>query len=281
MKWQGRRKSSNVNDRRASGGAGRKASVGGAGAIIILLISFIFGGPEAVLKNLGYITQSGGDSNYVETAEDKEMAEFVSVVLADTEYVWGELFQDLNKEYKEPQLVLYHEYVSSACGSTSSAVGPFYCPGDQTVYIDLDFFQELATKYKASGDFAIAYVVSHEVGHHVQTLLGITDQMQEIRSKVSEEEYNKYSVRFELQADYLSGVWAHWIEDMGYLEAGDINEAIKAAEAVGDDAIQKAARGYVVPDSFTHGTSEQRSYWFNLGFETGDLSKWDTFNSDI
>lgn len=281
MKWQGRRRSSNVDDRRTSGGMGRGASIGGAGAIIILLISFIFGGPEAVLQNLGYLNQTGGNTGYVETEEDMEMAEFVSVVLADTEYVWGELFSELNRDYKEPKLVLYHDYVSSACGSTSSAVGPFYCPGDQTVYIDLDFFEELKTKYGAAGDFAIAYVISHEVGHHVQTLLGITEQMQDIRSRVSQEEYNQLSVRFELQADYLSGVWAHWVEDMGYLEAGDIEEAIRAAEAVGDDAIQKAARGYVVPDSFTHGTSDQRSYWFYLGYETGDLSNWDTFSSDI
>jgi len=281
VKWQGRKKSSNVDDRRASSSGRRGASIGGAGAIIILLISLIFGGPEAVLQNLGYLNQSGGNSTYVETEEDKEMAEFISVILADTEYVWGEIFDDLDREYQEPKLVLYHDYVSSACGSTSSAVGPFYCPGDQTVYIDLDFFEELRTKYKAAGDFAIAYVVSHEVGHHVQTLLGITEQMQDIRSRVSQEEYNQFSVRFELQADYLSGVWANWVEDMGYLEAGDIQEAIRAAEAVGDDAIQKAARGYVVPDSFTHGTSEQRSYWFYLGFETGDLSNWDTFNNEI
>ena len=280
MKWQGRRRSSNVSDRRGSGGVKRGASVGGAGLIIMLLLSFIFGGPGAVLETLGMVTDPGTQqTEYVETEEDAARAEFVSVVLADTEDIWNKIFSDYGYSYEEPTLVMYHDYVTSACGGASSEVGPFYCPADKTVYIDLDFFEELETKFGATGDFAMAYVISHEVGHHVQNLLGVMDQMQEIRSKVSQTEYNKYSVRLELQADYLAGVWAKGVADMGYLEAGDIQEAMNAAEAVGDDAIQKAARGYVVPDSFTHGTSEQRAYWFDKGFDTGNLDNWDTFNT--
>lgn len=281
MKWQGRRQSSNVSDRRGSGGVRRGASVGGAGLIIMLLISLIFGGPEAVLETLGTVSQQGQQqSEYVETEEDAARAEFVSVVLADTEDIWNDIFADYGYDYEEPKLVMYHDYVTSACGGASSEVGPFYCPADKTVYIDLDFFEELETKFGASGDFAMAYVISHEVGHHVQNLLGVMDQMQEIRSKVSQTEYNKYSVRLELQADYLAGVWAQGIAQKGYLEKGDIDEAINAAEAVGDDAIQKVARGYVVPDSFTHGTSEQRAYWFDKGYDTGNLDNWDTFNTN-
>jgi predicted metalloprotease len=281
MKWQGRRQSSNVSDRRGSGGVRRGASVGGAGLVLMLLISLIFGGPEAALETLGKVTQQGQQqTEYIESPEDEARAEFVSVVLADTEDVWNGIFSDYGYDYEEPTLVMYHDYVTSACGGASSEVGPFYCPADKTVYIDLDFFEELETKFGASGDFAMAYVISHEVGHHVQNLLGVMDQMQEIRAKVSQTEYNKYSVRLELQADYLAGVWAKGVADKGYLEIGDIDEAINAAEAVGDDAIQKAARGYVVPDSFTHGTSEQRSYWFAKGFETGNLDSWDTFNTN-
>lgn len=281
MKWQGRRQSSNVSDRRGSGGVKRGASMGGAGLIIMLLLSLLFGGPEAVLETLGMAGQQGvQQEEYVETEEDAARAEFVSVVLADTEDIWNKIFADNNIDYVEPTLVMYRDYVTSACGGASSEVGPFYCPADRTVYIDLDFFEELETKFGATGDFAMAYVISHEVGHHIQNLLGVMDQMQEIRSKVSQTEYNKYSVRLELQADYLAGVWAKGVSDKGYLEAGDIQEAMNAAEAVGDDAIQKAATGYVVPDSFTHGTSEQRAYWFDKGFDTGNLDKWDTFNTD-
>lgn len=201
------------------------------------------------------------------------------MVLADTEDVWNEVFQEINRNYVEPKLVLYSGYVQSACGNTSASVGPFYCPGDESLYIDLSFYEELKTRFKAPGDFAMAYVVAHEVGHHIQNQLGILEQMQEIKQKVDQTEYNKYSVRLELQADYLAGVWASRVNDAGYLDIGDIEEATRAAAAVGDDNIQKQSQGYVVPDSFTHGTSGQRSYWFMEGFDTGDLSKWDTFNT--
>ncbi len=279
MRWQGRRQSSNVEDRRFSG-RGKKPAIGGLGLIIILLVSFLFGGPQAIIDNLGLISSEQVPyTEYVETEEHKELGDFVKVVLADTEDVWNQVFQEIGKDYREPKLVLYSGYVESACGNQSASVGPFYCSGDETVYIDLSFYEELRTKFKAPGDFAMAYVIGHEVGHHIQKLLGVMDQMNEIRQKVSETEYNKYSVRLELQADYLAGVWANRIKDMGYIEVGDIDEAIRAAEAVGDDNIQKQARGYVVPDSFTHGTSEQRAHWFLKGYETGDLSNWDTFNN--
>lgn len=277
MRWLGRRQSSNVDDRRSSGG-GKGPAIGGGGLILVLILSLIFGGPEAVLQNLGVLNQ-GSQTEYVETEEDRELAAFVKVVLADTEDVWHEVFKEYGNDYKEPTLVIYSGYVQSACGSTSSAVGPFYCPGDESLYIDLSFYEDLKTRFKAPGDFAMAYVIAHEVGHHIQNLYGTLDQMQTIRQKVSDTEYNRYSVRLELQADYLAGVWASRVEDKGYIEVGDIDEAIRAAEAVGDDNIQKQSQGYVVPDSFTHGTSEQRAHWFLKGYETGDLSNWDTFSS--
>lgn len=280
MKWQGRRQSSNVEDRRSSGNRGGPP-IGGLGLIIVLIVTFLLGGPQAVIRNLGYMVPEQSPSvEYLETEEHKELAEFVKVVLADTEDVWHEIFEDINKEYREPRMVLYSDYVQSACGNTSSAVGPFYCPADEKVYIDLSFYDELKNRFHAPGDFAMAYVIGHEVGHHVQHLLGITDQMNEIRQRVSQTEYNKYSVKLELQADYLAGVWANYIKDKGYIEIGDLEEAITAAEAVGDDNIQKQSQGYVVPDNFTHGTSAQRSHWFLKGYNRGDLSEWDTFNNE-
>lgn len=212
--------------------------------------------------------------------EEEELAEFVSVVLADTEVVWNDIFADLGKEYDEPKLVLFTGSVQSACGVAGASTGPFYCPGDKNVYIDLSFYNELKTQFKAPGDFAMAYVIAHEVGHHIQNELGTIAQMDEIRGKVSKEEYNKYNVRLELQADYLAGVWANHVQGQNLLEEGDLEEALTAASAVGDDRIQMQSQGYVVPDSFTHGTSEQRKRWFYKGYEAGDLSQWDTFSAN-
>ena len=214
-----------------------------------------------------------------EQAADDERARFVKVVLGYTEDVWGELFAQQGKQYQQPTLVLFRNSVQSACGFASSASGPFYCPGDRELYIDLAFYQELEARFQAPGDFAMAYVVAHEVGHHIQKLLGISDRMHSLRQQLSEGEYNKYSVMMELQADFLAGVWAHHAQQMkNILEAGDIDEALNAANAIGDDQLQKQSQGYVVPESFTHGTSQQRKYWFKKGFDTGDMNQGDTFN---
>lgn len=285
MRWQGRRKSSNVDDRRGRsaggggfGGFGGKTIGGGLGLIIFIIIALLGGNPGDLLGN-NQITSPDPQVPYEATAEDQEMFDFVSVVLADTEDIWHNIFNDYGYDYKEPQLVIFTDSVQSACGVAGSSTGPFYCPGDNKLYIDLSFYDLLRDRFKAPGDFAMAYVVAHEVGHHVQTLLGVTDQLNNLRGQVSQTEYNKYSVRFELQADYLAGVWAHHVQGLGYLEEGDLEEALKAANAIGDDMIQKQSQGYVVPDSFTHGTSEQRMRWFYKGFETGNLEEWDTFKA--
>ncbi|NYF24761.1 neutral zinc metallopeptidase [Sporosarcina sp. JAI121] len=279
MEWKGRKGSANVEDRRGRGKGGVALAGGGIGGIILLLIFTFLGGDPGEILNGAQTTNQGTSVPYEETAEEKELAEFVSVVLADTEVVWTKLFREQGLEYVEPTLVLYTDSVQSACGAAGASVGPFYCPGDQKLYIDLSFYQELQDKFQAPGDFAMAYVIAHEVGHHVQTLLGISEQVNALRSKLSKEEFNKYSVRMELQADYFAGVWANHQADMNYLESGDIEEAMTAASAVGDDQIQKKAQGYVVPDSFTHGTSEQRKRWFTKGFENGTIEGGDTFNA--
>ncbi|MEK3857432.1 KPN_02809 family neutral zinc metallopeptidase [Cytobacillus sp. FSL H8-0458] len=277
MKWKGRRASSNVEDRRGMGGGGKTLIGGGLGGIIIvLLFTFLGGDPGELLGNMAG-SDSGTTVPYEESEHEKELADFVSVVLADTEEVWTELFEEQGLQYKEPTLVLYSGSVQSACGAASSSVGPFYCPGDQKLYIDLSFYEELQRKFQAPGDFAMAYVIAHEVGHHVQTLLGTTEEIMPLRQKMSEEQFNKYLVRFELQADYYSGVWAHHAQGMGYLEEGDLEEALNAATAVGDDTLQKRGQGYVVPESFTHGTSEQRKSWFHKGFQNGTIQGGDTF----
>ena len=277
MKWKGRRGSSNVQDRR--GMSPSKGLVGGGiGTIILFLVITLLGGdPSSLINNASFINPA--PSQYVESAEENELAEFASVVLAETETVWDQLFEEEGLEYEYPYLVLYTDSVQSACGNATSAVGPFYCPGDKSVYIDLSFYQELKQNFKAPGDFAFAYVIAHEVGHHVQTLLGITDQVMALRGRLSEKEFNQYMVRLELQADYFAGVWAHYVERANLLERGDFEEALNAASAVGDDRIQSEAWGYVVPDKFTHGTSEQRARWFNKGFEAGSLRDGDTFNA--
>jgi hypothetical protein len=275
MKWKGRTRSTNVQDRRGMGGVA--GGLGGIGIIIVIIYTLLGGNPGDIMQNI-----DGGQTNapYVATQEEEELAAFVSVVLADTEVIWSEIFAEQNLQYSEPTLVLFTGSVESACGVAGSSTGPFYCSGDNKVYIDLQFFQELRDKFDAPGDFAMAYVIAHEVGHHVQNELGVMAQMNDIRGKVSEEEYNAYSVRLELQADYLAGVWARYVQGENYLEEGDLEEAMNAASAVGDDRIQMEAQGYVVPDSFTHGTSEQRKRWFYKGFEAGDLSEWDTFSAD-
>jgi predicted metalloprotease len=283
MKWKGRRSSANVEDRRGQGGGGKGLAVGGGlGGIVLILIVTLLGGDPGVLLDGINGGDSGGSSSepYQATEQEEELAEFVSVVLADTEKVWTEVFAEEGMEYEEPTLVLFTDSVESACGTAGASVGPFYCPADYKLYIDLDFYGELQRQFQAPGDFAMAYVVAHEVGHHVQNLLGVMQEVQPLRSQLSEEEYNKVQVRLELQADYLSGVWAHHAQDMGYLEEGDLEEALTAAAAVGDDTIQQRSRGYVVPESFTHGTSEQRKEWFYKGFEAGNLDEGDTFSAD-
>jgi predicted metalloprotease len=278
MKWKGRRESSNVQDRRGMRSS-RGMVGGGIGTIILFLIIALLGGdPTSLINNSSFI-DSGAPSQYVESKEESELADFASVVLAETETVWSDLFEQENLEYQYPTLVLYTDSVQSACGSATSAVGPFYCPGDNSVYIDLSFYEELKQNFKAPGDFAFAYVIAHEVGHHVQNQLGISEQVMSLRNKMSEAEFNTYMVRLELQADYFAGVWAHYVERANLLERGDFQEALNAASAVGDDKIQSEAWGYVVPDKFTHGTSEQRMRWFNKGFESGNIKDGDTFNT--
>ncbi len=280
MRWQGRRQSSNVEDRR---GLSPKGMVGGGiGTIVIILVVLLLGGdPTSLIQNI-QTTDQTTTSNYTETADEKELAQFVAVVLAETEDVWHNVFADIGKQYREPKLVLYTGSVQSACGTAGASVGPFYCPSDEKLYIDLSFYKELQSKFKAPGDFAMAYVVAHEVGHHIQNLLGTMEKVQSLRSRLSKEEYNQYSVRLELQADFYAGVWAHYTDKIqGILEEGDLEEALNAASAVGDDNIQKKMQGYVVPESFTHGTSEQRKRWFYKGYKTGDIRQGDTFNNDI
>jgi predicted metalloprotease len=236
------------------------------------------GGDGQQLPQLPDQTQTAPQTPEQKAADD-QLAKFAKVVLADTEDVWTKLFSDQGKTYEDPTLVLFSDQVSSACGMASSAVGPFYCPGDHKLYLDLSFCQELKDRFKAPGDFAVAYVIAHEVGHHIQNLNGISAKMNQLRSEMSKTEYNKYSVKLELQADFLAGVWAHHANKMkNILEPGDIEEALTAANAIGDDRLQKEATGSVVPDAFTHGTSAQRVFWFKKGFETGDIKQGDTFH---
>jgi predicted metalloprotease len=279
MLWKGRRESSNVEDRR--GNTTRNVVGGGIGTIVLVALYLLLGGDPSQVLNNDQLGTVEGPSTYQPTAAENELAKFAAVVLAETEDVWSELFRQQGSEYSYPKLVLYSGSVESACGYSGAATGPFYCPGDYKLYLDLSFFEELKQQFKAPGDFAMAYVIAHEVGHHVQTLLGVNEKVMSLRSQLSEEEFNQYLVRLELQADYLAGVWAHHVKRMNILEAGDLDEALNAASAVGDDRIQRSTQGYVVPESFTHGTSAQRKSWFYKGFNTGDLSQWDTFNAEI
>jgi uncharacterized protein len=278
MLWKGQRQSDNVEDRR--GLTGRGIAVGGGlGALAITIIVLLLGGnPQEVMQSLQTSQASGQEQSRTLTAEEKEMGEFVGVVLADTEDVWNQVLQREGVQYREPKLVLFTNSTESACGYAQSATGPFYCSGDEKVYIDLGFFQEMQQRLGANGDFAWAYVIAHEIGHHVQNLLGIMQQAQERMQGLSREDANRVLVRLELQADFLAGVWAYHAQRMkNLLEEGDIEEGLNAASSVGDDRIMRREQGYVVPDAFTHGTSEQRVRWFTLGFKTGDLHQGDTF----
>jgi len=276
MKWIGRRESSNVDDRRGFSGGGLAVGGGIIGVIVILLKVFLGGDASSLPEALPQAPAR--ELSAEEQKLDDERASFIKVVLADTEDVWNKLFSQSGESYVEPTLVLFRQSVQSACGMAGSATGPFYCPGDQQVYIDLSFFEDMQNHLHAPGDFAMAYVVAHEVGHHIQKLNGTSDKMHRLRQQLSEEEYNRYSVKLELQADFLAGVWAHHAQQMkNILEENDIEEALNAANAIGDDRLQKEAQGRVVPESFTHGTSAQRMYWFKKGFETGDLNQGNTF----
>ena len=279
MRWRGRRASGNVLDRR---GMGRGTVIGGGGGIIgiviLLIVVFMGGDPSALMQGPGSGPGGGGSGVATAPPASDEQAQFVAVVLADTEDVWHRLFQQQGRQYREPQLVLFSGATQSACGYAQAAVGPFYCPRDGRIYIDLQFMEQLQRQLGAGGDFARAYIIAHEVGHHVQNLRGTLDEVHSARARLSETEYNELSVRLELQADYLAGVWAHHAQKT--MEPGDLEEAIRAAGAVGDDRIQRQTQGQVVPDSFTHGTSEQRIRWFRRGFESGDPRKGDTFATD-
>jgi len=273
MRWRGGTESTNVEDNR--GGSGKKVALGGGiGAIIIVIISLITG------KDLSGILQflDGGNqftqSQPLSPGANDSTSQMVRVVLGSTEDVWSKIFQDGGSTYTEPALRMFTHSEQSACGGAAAEMGPFYCPADQKIYIDLSFCNELRTRFKTPGNFAIAYVVAHEVGHHVQNLLGISEQVQKMRGRLSEADYNKLSVKLELQADFLAGVWAyHERQTTGMIEPGDLETALSAASAIGDDKLQQEAQGYVVPDAFTHGTSKQRMYWFKKGFTTGDMSQ--------
>lgn len=280
MKWIGRRRSDNVDDRRASGGS--KAIIGGGLIGVIILVIKLLSGSGDGADVLNQVIQQQMNQRQQNTSAnspaDDSLAAFVSVVLADNEDVWNTLFRQANSQYEEPKLVLFRDQVESGCGQAGSSVGPFYCPADKRVYIDLSFFEDLKNKLGAPGDFACAYVIAHEVGHHIQNLLGTSDKVHALHNRLSEKAYNKYSVALELQADFYAGIWAHYNQKMkDVLDAGDIDEALMAANAVGDDRLQMRSSGQVVPDAFTHGTSKQRMYWFKLGYTTGDLSKSNTF----
>lgn len=286
MKWRDGRRSTNVEDRRgrSSGGLGGGGGFppmmmgGGIGGILLMLLLYFLTsglGGGSIGPNSGITNQ---DPQVTQTQQD-DLYEFTSVVLAYTEDIWKEQFKAVGQTYVNPQLVVFTDAVNSGCGYQSSQVGPFYCPADQKIYIDLGFFSQMQSQLGAGGDFAMAYVIAHEVGHHVQNQLGITDQVMGLRNRLSEKDFNQYMVRLELQADYFAGVWAHYVERANLLDIGDFEEALNAASAVGDDRIQSEAWGYVVPDKFTHGTSEQRARWFNKGFELGTMRDGDTFNT--
>ncbi len=282
MRWELGRRSTNVEDRRGRGVSGPVVG-GGIGAIVLAVIVALLGGDPSVVLQQG---ESPSDRPYSESpqtqpsAANDSMADFVSVVLADTEDTWNSLFQNMGQNYVEPTLVLYSDKVQSACGFARSAVGPFYCPADQKLYIDLSFYEDLKYRHQAPGDFAQAYVVAHEVGHHVQNLMGISDRVRALQNRVDQAQANQLSVRLELQADCFAGIWAHHAQrSRQVLEAGDIEEALNAASAIGDDRLQSQAKGYVVPESFTHGSSAQRVRWFKRGIQTGDPAQCNTFEA--
>ena len=283
MRWRDGRRSTNIEDRRGLR-VGRRAIGGGLGTIILALIALYFGIDPSIILQQNMQVDTGPSQTtapYEPTEQEKQLAEFVSVVLADTEDVWKNIFHEMGRQYEEPKLVLFSGMVNSACGLAQAAMGPFYCPMDHKVYIDLSFYNELKHRIGAPGDFAQAYVIAHEVGHHVQNLFGILPKVHQLRQRLSRAEANRLSVRLELQADCFAGVWANRANRLrNILEPGDIEEALNAASAIGDDRLQKQSRGYVTPDSFTHGTSAQRVRWFKRGFEHGGIEACDTFETD-
>jgi len=285
MKWRNRRVSNNIEDRRSSPVRRRGGKKGGIGIIVIALVAMYFGVDPQIIMSLmegNPLTQtsSQADPNYKPSPEQQQLAQFTGVILADTEDTWHPLFQQMGKRYQEPKLVLFTDAVRSACGHAEAAMGPFYCPGDNKVYIDLGFYQQLKNRHNAPGDFAQAYVIAHEVGHHVQNLLGISGQVHQAQQRMNKADGNALSVRLELQADCFAGVWAHHTEKAKHvLEQGDIEEALTAASAIGDDRLQKQARGYASPESFTHGTSQQRVFWFKRGFAEGTVQSCNTFEA--
>jgi len=282
MRWRGREQSGNVEDRRGMSGR-RIGGIGGVGAIVVALIAMYFGqDPSVVLQGLNEGAEPAADSNapYQESAHEAESRQMIAVVLKDTETTWHQIFSAAGKQYQEPRLVMFTKAVQSACGSADAAMGPFYCPGDNQVYIDLSFFDELKSRFGAPGDFAQAYVVAHEVGHHVQNLLGTSAQVHRARQQSSEAEANAMSVRLELQADCYAGIWAHHADaSRQLLESGDVEEGLAAATAIGDDRLQMQSRGYVTPESFTHGSSEQRVRWFKRGLTSGHPKDCNTFDA--
>ena len=292
MKWKGRQGSSNVEDRRGSGGFSGRGGMSprrvggglGLGAIVVIVLAVLFG--QNPLQFLQQVPQDSGfqqpqTRQAPNSQPSDELGQFVSVVLKETERVWNYIFREqLNANYREPILVIFNGSTQSACGFASAATGPFYCPADQKLYIDLSFYSDLKNRFGAPGDFAMAYVIAHEVAHHVQYLMGTTTEMERMRRRVSKSQYNQLSVRLELQADFYAGLWARYAQEMEQiLEEGDIEEALRAAAAIGDDRLQMQSKGYVVPESFTHGTSQQRMNWFKKGFQTGDIRQGDTFNA--
>ena len=285
MRWESGRRSENVEDRRGFNVSPRVVG-GGIGTILLVLVALYFGIDPSIILNQGQMPIPGEgaptqSAPYSASPEEGRLAEFVAVVLADTEDTWQGLFRSMGKTYEEPKLVLFSGAVESACGMASAAVGPFYCPMDQKLYIDLSFYSDLKNRFGAPGDFAQAYVIAHEVGHHVQNLLGIAEKVHSLRSRSSETEANKLSVMMELQADCMAGVWAyHADRTRQILEQGDIEEALNAASSIGDDRIQRQSQGHVTPDSFTHGSSAQRVRWFKRGFETGNVGQCNTFQAD-
>jgi predicted metalloprotease len=275
MRTEGHRESTNVEDRRRMS-AGAVGAGGGIVTLIIIVVVMLLGGDPREAAKIAEVIDPAAQQQAPQEVEldpaQEEAARFIRIVLGQTEDVWNELFAEEGERYREPKLVLFTQRVQSACGFASAATGPFYCPLDQQVYLDLSFFEEMERRFRAPGDFAQAYVVAHEVGHHVQKLLGIADKIQSFRGRVSEAEFNQLSVRMELHADYLAGVWAHHAQqNWRVLEPGDVEEALNAATAIGDDRLQMESQGYVVPESFTHGTSEQRVKWFSQGLKSGDL----------
>ena len=279
MRWRSGRRSSNIEDMRGRR-VSRRAAGGGVGLLLVVVIALLLGAdPSALVNNIG--TDTVSTPNYdTESGENREIADFVSVVLADTEDTWHSIFQEYGTEYSEPNLVLFTDSVDSACGFAQSAMGPFYCPRDRKVYIDLGFYSDLKHKLNAPGDFAQAYVIAHEVGHHVQNLMGISEQVYSARQRTNEFEGNRLSVMQELQADCFAGVWANRADRARQIiEEGDVEEALNAASSIGDDRMQKQSRGYVTPDTFTHGSSAQRVHWFKRGLKTGDVESCNTFEA--